>query len=100
MTLKNVANIGSVVTDKTIDSQRLLEMVNQARRQCGEPEVRNNKFIEKIEDELDGEHYTKSVVQKANKTSMVIIEMSINQASIASCRSRVKSRSPLTGRPT
>ncbi|EQR03086.1 hypothetical protein G776_00320 [Escherichia coli HVH 115 (4-4465997)] len=80
MTFKNVANIGSVVTDKTIDSQRLLEMVNQARRQCGEPEVRNNKFIEKIEDELDGEHYTKSVVQKANKTSMVIIEMSIKQA--------------------
>lgn len=80
MTFKNVANIRSVVTDKTIDSQRLLEMVNQARRQCGEPEVRNNKFIEKIEDELDGEHYTKSVVQKANKTSMVIIEMSIKQA--------------------
>ena len=50
MTFKNVANIGSVVTDKTIDSQRLLEMVNHARRQCGEPEVRNNKFIEKIED--------------------------------------------------
>ncbi len=28
MTLKNVANIGSVVTDKTIDSQSLLMMVN------------------------------------------------------------------------
>ncbi|HFE7394359.1 TPA: hypothetical protein ACF99C_001766 [Salmonella enterica subsp. enterica serovar Newport] len=80
MTSKNVANIGSVVTDKTIDSQSLLAMVNEARKQCGEPEVRNNKFIEKVEDELDGEHYTKSVVQKANKTSMVIIDMSIKQA--------------------
>lgn len=66
--------------EKTIDSQYLLEMVNAARKQCGEPEVRNNKFIEKVEDELDGEHYTKSVVQKANKTSMVVIEMSIKQA--------------------
>lgn len=36
MTSKNVANVGSIVTDKTIDSQSLLEMVNQARKQCGE----------------------------------------------------------------
>lgn len=68
------------LVEKTIDSQYLLEMVNQARKQCGEPEVRNNRFIEKVEDELEGEHYTKSVVQKANKTLMVIIEMSIKQA--------------------
>lgn len=80
MTSLNLASKGSVVTEKTIDSQHLLEMVNAARKQCGEPEVRNNKFIEKVEDELDGEHYTKSVVQKANKTSMVVIEMSIKQA--------------------
>lgn len=80
MTSLNLAPKGSAVTEKTIDSQSLLEMVNQARKQCGEPEVRNNKFIEKVEDELEGEHYTKSVVQKANKTSMVIIEMSIKQA--------------------
>ncbi|KMV67974.1 hypothetical protein AI29_10810 [bacteria symbiont BFo2 of Frankliniella occidentalis] len=70
----------SVVTDKTIDSQSLLGMVNTARKQCGEPEVRNNKFIEKVEDELDGEHYTKRVVQKSNKTSMTIIDMTIKQA--------------------
>ncbi|EIA2860811.1 hypothetical protein K7C47_004927, partial [Salmonella enterica] len=57
MTSKNVANLGSVVTDKTIDSQYLLEMVNQARKQCGEKEVRNNDFIGRIKDELEGEHY-------------------------------------------
>ncbi|EAP9950359.1 hypothetical protein GPB15_003232 [Salmonella enterica] len=45
MTSKNVANLGSVVTDKTIDSQYLLEIVNQARKHCGEKEVRNNDFI-------------------------------------------------------
>lgn len=80
MTKFNLAVNKAVVTEKSIDSQYLLEMVNAARKQCGEPEVRNNKFIEKVEDELDGEHYTKSVVQKANKTSMVVIEMSIKQA--------------------
>jgi hypothetical protein len=59
MTSLNLAPKGSIVTDKTIDSQHLLRMVNQARMQCGEPEVRNNKFIEKVVDELEGEFYTK-----------------------------------------
>ncbi|MDE5247599.1 hypothetical protein PYX05_17770 [Klebsiella pneumoniae] len=54
MTKKNVANVGSIVTDKTIDSQSLLEMVNQARKQCGERPVRNNVFIDRIRDELEG----------------------------------------------
>jgi hypothetical protein len=54
MTSKNVANVGSIVTDKTIDSQSLLEMVNQARKQCGEKEVRNNVFMDRIKDELEG----------------------------------------------
>lgn len=80
MTSKNVANLGSVVTDKTIDSQYLLEMVNQARKQCGEKEVRNNDFIGRIKDELDGEHYEIFVVQKTNKTTSEKVVMSIKQA--------------------
>ncbi|EJD7612569.1 phage antirepressor KilAC domain-containing protein [Salmonella enterica subsp. enterica serovar Montevideo] len=67
-------------TGDTIDSLTLLKMVNEARKLCGEPEVRNNKFIEKILDELDGEHYTKSVVEKMNKTSMLVITMTLKQA--------------------
>ncbi|HHY2291225.1 TPA: phage antirepressor KilAC domain-containing protein [Escherichia coli] len=67
-------------TGDTIDSLTLLKMVNDARKLCGEPEVRNNKFIEKILDELDGEHYTKSVVEKMNKTSMLVITMTFKQA--------------------
>ncbi|EHL0988617.1 phage antirepressor KilAC domain-containing protein [Escherichia coli] len=67
-------------TGDTIDSLTLLKMVNEARKLCGESEVRNNKFIEKILDELDGEHYTKSVVEKMNKTSMLVITMTFKQA--------------------
>ncbi|EPP4910745.1 phage antirepressor KilAC domain-containing protein [Escherichia albertii] len=67
-------------TGDTIDSLTLLKMVNEARKLCGEPEVRNNKFIEKILDELDGEYYTKSVVEKMNKTSMLVITMTFKQA--------------------
>lgn len=65
--------------EKIIDSQYLLGMVNEARKQCGEPPVRNNKFIEKIADELEGETYTKSVGRK-NGADIEIITMSIKQA--------------------
>ncbi|WP_395490893.1 hypothetical protein ACG1VR_10560 [Cedecea davisae] len=65
-----------------IDSQSLLAMVNDARRQCGEPEVRNNKFIEKIEDELEGEFYTKSAKPSgiSGGRPVEVIDMSIKQA--------------------
>ncbi|HCB0645464.1 TPA: hypothetical protein MYL57_005562 [Klebsiella variicola subsp. variicola] len=79
MTSKNVANVGSIVTDKTIDSQSLLEMVNQARKQCGEKPVRNNVFIERIRDELEGETY-KIFVGHKNGAEIEIAEMSIKQA--------------------
>ncbi|EHR5300472.1 phage antirepressor KilAC domain-containing protein [Escherichia coli] len=81
-------------TGDTIDSLTLLKMVNEARKLCGEPEVRNNKFIEKILDELDGEHYTKSVVEKMNKTSMLVITMTFKQAlRVAARESKVVRRS-------
>lgn len=96
MTKKNVANVGFVVTDKTIDSQSLLEMVNQARRQCGEPEVRNNKFIEKVVDELEGEFYTKSVKPSGTNGGrpVEVIGMTIKQAlRVAARESKVVRRS-------
>lgn len=80
MTSLNLAPKSSVVTDKTIDSQSLLLMVNDARKQCGEKEVRNNDFIARIKDELEGEHYEIFVVQKANKTTSEKVVMSIKQA--------------------
>ncbi len=82
MTKKNVANVGFVVTDKTIDSQSLLEMVNQARKQCGEKEVRNNVFMDRIKDELDGEFY-KIFVKPSGESGgrpIDVAEMSIKQA--------------------
>lgn len=79
MTSLNLAPKGSPVTDKTIDSQHLLRMVNQARKQCGESPVRNNVFIERIRDELDGETY-KIFVGHKNGAEIDIAEMSIKQA--------------------
>ncbi|EIH9280986.1 phage antirepressor KilAC domain-containing protein [Escherichia coli] len=66
-------------TGDTIDSLTLLKMVNEARKLCGEPLVRNNKFIEKVVDELEGETYTKSVGRK-NGANIDIITMTFKQA--------------------
>jgi len=82
MLTDNLAVRGSVVTDKTIDSQSLLEMVNAARKECGEPLVRNNKFLEKIEDELEGEFYTKSAKRSGSSGGrpVDVIGMTMKQA--------------------
>lgn len=78
----NLAVKKGSVTGKTIDSKYLLDMVNAARRQCGEPEVRNNKFIEKVVDELEGEFYTKSVKPSGvnGGRPIEVVEMTIKQA--------------------
>ena len=70
------------LVEKTIDSQYLLEMVNKARKECGEKVVRNNDFIDRIKDELEGEFYETFVKPsgKAGGRPTEVIEMSIKQA--------------------
>jgi hypothetical protein len=96
MTKLTLAKNVRSVTGKSIDSQALLVMVNDARRQCGEPPVRNNKFVEKIEDELEGEFYTKSAKPSgANGGRPVeVIEMTFKQSlRVAARESRAVRRS-------
>ncbi len=83
MTGLNLANNFASVTDKTIDSQELLSLVNQARLSCDEKAVRNNDFIARIKDELEGEGYEIFVTPMergkggADKT---VVRMTIKQA--------------------
>lgn len=83
MTKLTLAKNGGSVTEKTIDSQYLLEMVNAARKQCGESAVRNNVFIDRIKDELEGEGY-KTFVAPMDKSKggadQTVIEMTVKQA--------------------
>lgn len=74
-----LSNSFGVVTGKVIDTQRLLSMINMARKSCGENQIRNNVLIERVKDELDGETYKIFVGQK-NGASIEIIEMEIKQA--------------------
>lgn len=80
MLTDNLAVRGSVVTDKAIDSNSLLTMVNSARKECGEKAVRNNDFIARIKDELDGEHYEIFVVEKNNGSKSEQAVLSMKQA--------------------
>lgn len=69
-----------------MSSDSLLEIINSARAEAGEPGIRRNKFSEKIEDELEGEHYTKRVVQNLNKTESAIYELTRDQCMLVSMR--------------
>lgn len=71
---------------RTMSSAELLEIINAARAEAGEPEIRRNKFAEKIEDELEGEHYTKRVVQNLNKTESAIYDLTRDQCMLVSMR--------------
>lgn len=75
-----LANSFNAVTNKTIDTQKLLSMINVARKSCDENQIRNNVLIDRVKDELEGEYYKIFVVQKPNNTSSEIIEMDIKQA--------------------
>ncbi|MFS1539541.1 MAG: hypothetical protein ACL7BU_13600 [Candidatus Phlomobacter fragariae] len=77
--LMNAQNI-TLSGSETIDSQQLLIMVNDTRKEHGEPPIRNNVFIDRIKDELEGEYYKIFVVQKMNNTESEVIEMTLKQA--------------------
>lgn len=77
-----LSNSFGVVTGKVIDTQKLLSMINMARKSCGENQIRNNVLIERVKDELDGEFY-KIFVKPSGESGgrpTEVIEMEIKQA--------------------
>ena len=72
--------------DQKMSSRDLLDLINQVRADLGEPMLRLNSFNLKIEDELDGENYTKNVVQNFNNTESVVFELTIDQCMLIGMR--------------
>jgi len=74
--------LGGAVSAQTIDSQKLLQMVNDARKECGEKPIRNNDFVARIKDELEGEFYESFVKPSgtAGGRPTEAINMQIKQA--------------------
>lgn len=79
-------NISLIEKNQTMSSVDLLKVINSARKDFNEPLVRLNKFNEKIEDELDGDDYTKSVVQNLNNTESVVYHLTLDQCMLISMR--------------
>ncbi|CAK8736297.1 hypothetical protein SODG_000009 [Sodalis praecaptivus] len=79
--MQNLINVQDLTMNSgnDIDSQRLLTMVNETRKEYGEPPIRNNVFIDRIKDELEGETYKIFVGQK-NGADIEIIHMTLKQA--------------------
>lgn len=69
-----------------MSSKELLELINQVRHSVGEPLLRLNSFNVKIEDELDGENYTKSVVQNFNNTESIVFQLTLDQCMLIGMR--------------
>ncbi|EPB0010869.1 hypothetical protein ACQ9RW_004387 [Escherichia coli] len=62
-----------------INTQDLLKMVNLARKESDEKAIRNNDFINRVKDELEGETYEIFVGRK-NGADIDVIAMSYKQA--------------------
>lgn len=70
---------------KTMNSDELRNLINECRLGFEQP-IRLNKLNEKIVDELEGEHYTKSVVQNVNNTESVIYHLTVEQCTLIGMR--------------
>ena len=87
-----------ISVEQTMSSRVLLDVINLARIESGEPEVRLNKFNEKIEDELEGDHYTFSVVQNLNNTESKIYQLTADQCMLLTMRESKKVRRTVLGK--
>lgn len=80
-------NIALIDNEKTMNSYDFInKIINPARVSAGESELRHNKLIEQIEDELSGENliYTKSVdLQNRN---LKVVELSMEQMLLVGMR--------------
>ncbi len=75
--------VGQALTMSSID---LLALINQARAAFNEPEVRRNQFNARVEDELEGAHYKKTVVTNENGTESIVFELTQDQCMLVSMR--------------
>ena len=69
-----------------IGTDELLSIINQARLEHGEKPVRNNDFIPRVKDELEGEHYETFVVQNFNNTESIHYRLTEEQCMLVSMR--------------
>lgn len=70
----------------TMNSARLLSLVNDARLSAGEKPVRHNDFVARCRDELEGDHYETFVVQNLNNTETTLLNLTADQCKLVAMR--------------
>ena len=73
-------------SQKEMSSLDLLEIINTARIEAGESEVRRNQFTERCIDELDGDHYKTFVVNNQNGTTSEALMLTQDQCMLIGMR--------------
>lgn len=76
----------STINNQTMTTTELLGLVNAARTECGETTVRNNDFIARCKDELEGDHYEAFVVKNPNGTTTEVLQLTHDQCLFVSLR--------------
>lgn len=70
----------------TMNSARLLSLVNEARLSAGEKSVRHNDFVARCRDELEGDYYETFVVQNLNNTETTHLNLTSDQCKLVAMR--------------
>lgn len=81
-----MSDLEKTLAQPTMSSIELLALINQARAAFNEPEVRRNQFNARVEDELEGTHYKKTVVTNENGTESIVFELTQDQCMLVSMR--------------
>ena len=71
--------IQTIGATRTMSSIELLDLVNQARAEFGESEVRRNDFTARCRDELEGEYYETFVVSNPRGPASEALKMTRDQ---------------------
>ncbi len=72
---------------RTISSIELRDMVNEARSQAGEPKVRNDQFIIRVQDELGDElGECKTIAHPQSRVDMASYELTLDQCMLVGMR--------------
>ena len=73
-------------SQQTMTSIDLLAIINTARAEAGETEVRRNDFASRCRDELDGDHYETFVVKNPNGTETEVLSLTQDQCMLIGMR--------------
>lgn len=76
----------NVARNVTMTSVELLALVNKARAEFGESEVRHSDFADRCRDELAGEYYEISVVRNSRGPATEALRMTADQCKLVAMR--------------